>query len=107
MAERSASLTSSNREESSPSSSQVHEEEADERGGIEPQVGDFRQPQLEQQRIGINYRGNFTVPDDTGAAMQDDTWSCIIVVLTFWFFGVQSSLTCLIYYLGISESFIR
>ncbi|PKI51464.1 E3 ubiquitin-protein ligase APD2-like [Punica granatum] len=95
MAERGESSASSSREEpspasaasSSPSSSvQVHEEEGDERGGIEPQGGDFRQHELEQQQIGINYRRNFTVVDDAAAAIRDDTWSCIIVVLTFWFF---------------------
>lgn len=114
MAERGERLSSSSREVSSspatslPSRSEhVHEEEDDERGAIEPEGGDFRQPELEQQQIGIIYRGNFTVSDDTTAALQDDTWSCIIVALTFWFFGLQPSLTCLSYYLGISGSSVK
>ncbi|KAK4773070.1 hypothetical protein SAY87_028089 [Trapa incisa] len=85
MAERGPSLSSSSRDESSTSSSQVHlEEEVNNWGGIEPQGDDFRQ--LEQQQIGTSYHGNFTVPDDIAVDIQDDTWSCIIVVLTFWFF---------------------
>ncbi|KAK4834445.1 hypothetical protein QYF36_022809 [Acer negundo] len=49
------------------------------------------QPELEQEqqqhvgRDGIFFRGNLFALEDV-SAIRDDTWSCIIVVLTFWFF---------------------
>lgn len=47
----------------------------------------FGQPELEHQNFGFAYRGNFFASDDAATVISDDTWSCIIVVLTFWFFG--------------------
>ncbi|KAJ0089241.1 hypothetical protein Patl1_31340 [Pistacia atlantica] len=46
----------------------------------------FGQPELEHQNFGFAYRGNFSAFDDASTVISDDTWSCIIVVLTFWFF---------------------
>ncbi|KAK4776924.1 hypothetical protein SAY86_005612 [Trapa natans] len=95
MAERGESSASSSREvasriatSSSPSSSlQAHEEGNQDRDPIQPRGGDNRQPELERQQIGVNVPGNFTAVDDNASvAVREDTWSCVIVVLTFWFF---------------------
>lgn len=44
-------------------------------------------PELQRQQISVTYRGGAGVDDDDGSAtIRNDTWSCIIVVLTFWFF---------------------
>ncbi|GFY93160.1 RING/U-box superfamily protein [Actinidia rufa] len=63
------------------SSSQVREEEAE--------VED-RDPSSEffQQQTGIAYHVHYATAEDEEASrmIRDDTWSCIIVVLTFWFF---------------------
>ncbi|KAF5471532.1 hypothetical protein F2P56_008319, partial [Juglans regia] len=48
----------------------------------------FRHPEIEPPQIGMSYRGN-TNPlafDDASTVIGDDAWSCIIVLLTFWFF---------------------
>ncbi|XP_022767729.1 uncharacterized protein LOC111312047 isoform X2 [Durio zibethinus] len=34
----------------------------------------------------LSYRGNLSAFDDSPPMIRDDTWSCIIVVATFWFF---------------------
>lgn len=47
----------------------------------------FGPSELEHQNFGFAYRGNFSAFDDASPVVSDDTWSCIIVVLTFWFFG--------------------
>lgn len=47
----------------------------------------FQRSELEQHTGGFSYRGNFVSFDDASNVIRDDTWSCIIVVLTFWFFG--------------------
>lgn len=44
-------------------------------------------PELQRQQISVTYRGDAGVDDEDGSAtIRNDTWSCIIVVLTFWFF---------------------
>lgn len=44
--------------------------------------------QQQQQLFGFNFRrNNFIVFEDASSVIRDDTWSCVIVVLTFWFFG--------------------
>jgi hypothetical protein len=51
---------------------------------------EFRQPEIEQQQqeyIEISNRGNYFGFNDV-ASVRDDTWSCVVVVLTFWFFGL-------------------
>ncbi|PSS23822.1 E3 ubiquitin-protein like [Actinidia chinensis var. chinensis] len=64
------------------SSSQVREEEAE---------AEDRDPSSEffQQQTGIAYHVHYATAEDEEASrmIRDDTWSCIIVVLTFWFFG--------------------
>ncbi|GKV06024.1 hypothetical protein SLEP1_g17961 [Rubroshorea leprosula] len=46
----------------------------------------YHNPDLEHHHNGVTYRGNFFSFDDAQELISDDTWSCIIVVLTFWFF---------------------
>ncbi|XP_059667991.1 E3 ubiquitin-protein ligase APD2 [Cornus florida] len=54
----------------------------------EEETGDIGQaPQLIQQETGVSYNMDFPMTDEeTSRLIRDDTWSCIIVVLTFWFF---------------------
>ncbi|GKV21988.1 hypothetical protein SLEP1_g31897 [Rubroshorea leprosula] len=42
--------------------------------------------ELEHHQNGVSYRGSFFAFDISSEVITDDTWSCIIVVLTFWFF---------------------
>ncbi|KAK1563246.1 hypothetical protein Q3G72_024723 [Acer saccharum] len=91
---------------SSSSSQQVHEEEEsrnyrNDRVRVRVRVDDYgddhtrrydAQPEISEQeqqqqvgRGGIFFRGNLFAFEDV-SAIRDDTWSCIIVVLTFWFF---------------------
>ncbi|GMI81057.1 hypothetical protein HRI_001775000 [Hibiscus trionum] len=91
----SASTSSSHRGDSaaaaassSGSSSQVLEEE-EERDSEYPMQQHFHNPELENHRIGgfLSYRENIPAfNDDSPTMIRDDTWSCIIVVFTFWFF---------------------
>lgn len=83
---------------SSPSSSQVQDEENN-----RPQNGDDisdeqsqhnhieQQPQQQQhqQRISriFTYHVNLLVSDVAASEMKDDVWSCLVVLVTFWFFG--------------------
>ncbi|XWS55535.1 hypothetical protein CRYUN_Cryun09bG0008400 [Craigia yunnanensis] len=70
---------------SSGISSQVHEEE--EQHHEYPHQHHFHNPELENQHLGlVSYRGDLSAFDDSSTVIRDDTWSCIIVVLTFWFF---------------------
>ncbi|KAL7248548.1 hypothetical protein ACSBR2_003310 [Camellia fascicularis] len=44
---------------------------------------------LVQQQTGVGYHVHYpttTEDEETSRLIRDDTWSCIIVVLTFWFF---------------------
>ncbi|KDP24449.1 hypothetical protein JCGZ_25013 [Jatropha curcas] len=77
------SSSSNNRESSgAASSSSFHPREEDEdRDGNRHQFGES---ETEQQPIGGLFRGNFLFED--ASVIRDDTWSCVIVVLTFWFF---------------------
>ncbi|XP_057498551.1 E3 ubiquitin-protein ligase APD2-like [Actinidia eriantha] len=63
------------------SSSQVREEEAE---------AEDRDPSSEffQQQTGVAYHVHYATAEDeeVSTMIRDDTWSCIIVVLTFWFF---------------------
>lgn len=52
----------------------------------------YRNPDLEHHHNGVTYRGNFFAFDDGQSVISNDTWSCVIVVLTFWFFGQYLSL---------------
>ncbi|KAK8971801.1 hypothetical protein V6N11_028187 [Hibiscus sabdariffa] len=79
---------------SSGSSSQVRneeeeEEEEEERDREYPQQHHFHNPELENHRTGgfLSYRENVPASnEDSPTMIRDDTWSCVIVVFTFWFF---------------------
>lgn len=75
---------------SSGSSSQVREEEEDRDQDYPPQHHfQFHSPELENHHIGgfLSYRDNSPAfNDNSSSVIRDDTWSCIIVVFTFWFF---------------------
>ncbi|GFZ02179.1 RING/U-box superfamily protein [Actinidia rufa] len=65
-------------------SSPVREEEAE----VEDQD---QSSQFFQQQTGIAYHVHYAPTEDEEAStmIRDDTWSCVIVVLTFWFFGSE------------------
>ncbi|RXI01396.1 hypothetical protein DVH24_014745 [Malus domestica] len=70
---------------SSSNASQVREEEDDD--NRYQQHNHFRHPELEQNHeMGTLYGGNVPALDEVSTVITDDTWSCIIVLLTFWFF---------------------
>ncbi|XVE76551.1 hypothetical protein DITRI_Ditri12bG0182500 [Diplodiscus trichospermus] len=70
---------------SSGTSSRVHEEE--EQDHEYSHQHHFHSPGLENQHFGLmSYRGNLSAFGDSSTVIRDDTWSCIVVVLTFWFF---------------------
>ncbi|XP_024956035.1 E3 ubiquitin-protein ligase APD2 isoform X2 [Citrus sinensis] len=47
----------------------------------------FERPELDRQNVGVSHEGNFTRSDGASwTNVSDDTWSFIIVALTFWFF---------------------
>ncbi|KAM2117518.1 hypothetical protein ACFX1Q_010625 [Malus domestica] len=70
---------------SSSSASQVREEEDDD--NPYQQRTHFRHPELEQNHeIGTSYGGNVPAFDEVSTVITDDSWSCIVVLLTFWFF---------------------
>ncbi|XP_021289299.1 uncharacterized protein LOC110420346 isoform X1 [Herrania umbratica] len=72
---------------SSGTSSQVREEEEGQDHEYQQQLQHFHNPELENQHIDLDsFRGNLPAFDDSSTVIGDDTWSCIIVVLTFWFF---------------------
>lgn len=48
---------------------------------------EFRHPEFDQQNVGFSYRGNFSDFDDAATVVGNDTWTCIILIITFWFFG--------------------
>lgn len=83
-----ASSSSSTNRDSSPASSSsfptVREDE--DHSEFNHQIHrSFGESDTDQQHIGF-FRGNMIFVDDV-SAIRDDTWSCVIVVLTFWFFG--------------------
>ncbi|MBA0677521.1 hypothetical protein Goari_018925, partial [Gossypium aridum] len=97
-ASTSAASSSSYREDSgaaAASSSQVREEEEDRDQDYPPQHHfQFHSPELDNHHIGgfLSYRDNSPAfNDNSSSVIRDDTWSCIIVVFTFWFFGSYES----------------
>jgi hypothetical protein len=52
---------------------------------------EYRQPEIEylqHQYIDLSHRGNYFAFDDL-SAIRDCTWFCVVVVLTFCFFGLS------------------
>ncbi|KAL7264295.1 hypothetical protein ACSBR1_002282 [Camellia fascicularis] len=82
------SVSSSNAIEGSSSDSQVHEEPE-----AEPEENN-QLPQIEDRRRnrhrtipGVSYRLNISISDSPSTQVRDDAWSCLIVLVTFWFFA--------------------
>lgn len=67
-----------------PSSSSLNVSDEDE--VAESAVVRIQRPELSQPRSIVSYRVNVPTLDETSTLIRDDTWSCIIVLLTFWFF---------------------
>ncbi|KAG2690854.1 hypothetical protein I3843_09G205300 [Carya illinoinensis] len=86
----SASSSSARRRESSgnaassSSSSRVRQSE----DYLDQYQHQFPHPELEPREFDVPYRGNSNplAFDDSSTVNRDDTWSCVIVLLTFWFF---------------------
>ncbi|KAF5446724.1 hypothetical protein F2P56_032326 [Juglans regia] len=91
---------------SSPSTSRVQEEEEEEEEGVENErhengdnslrrhlhyhrhhilLNHHRQQQ--QQSSNFPYRMNISISDVPSTEMRDDVWSCLVVLVTFWFFA--------------------
>ncbi|RVW56570.1 hypothetical protein CK203_086727 [Vitis vinifera] len=49
----------------------------------------FYLPPQEQQRqpSSVSYRVNISISDVATGEIRDDVWSCLVVLVTFWFFG--------------------
>lgn len=43
--------------------------------------------QQQQQSSNFSYRVNISISDVPSTEMRDDVWSCLVVLVTFWFFG--------------------
>ncbi|KAL3536519.1 hypothetical protein ACH5RR_004980 [Cinchona calisaya] len=68
----------------STTDSQVQEEEtavAD----AEAEDNGERHPQLIRQMMSVSYNVYSSAPENEGW-MRDDSWSCVVIILTFWFF---------------------
>ena len=50
----------------------------------------FNLPPPEQQRqpSRVSYRVNISISDAATGEIRDDVWSCLVVLVTFWFFGL-------------------
>ncbi|XP_059429323.1 E3 ubiquitin-protein ligase APD2-like [Corylus avellana] len=40
----------------------------------------------------VSYRMNISMPDAASTEMRDDMWSCLVVLVTFWFFAASMTL---------------
>lgn len=69
------------------SSSNAAQVLAEEDGG--EQYHRFPHPGLEHRPISSSFRRSFgDLNDGARTVIREDTWSCVVVVLTFWFFGL-------------------
>ncbi len=99
-----SSVTTSSDDPSSssspPSTSQVQEEveneHHDEDGGNNHHhhhrhhyglLLDHHQERQQQQPSTLTYRVNISISDAPSTQIRDDVWSCLVVLVTFWFFG--------------------
>ncbi|XAR50838.1 Ubiquitin--protein ligase [Bertholletia excelsa] len=85
-----SSSSSANREFSGGATTSSLSRPVGEEDEVAREVGDHEQPlPFVQQQTGFPYYAHYptgAVDDETPAMIKDDTWSCIVVVLTFWFF---------------------
>ncbi|KAF8369568.1 hypothetical protein HHK36_032412 [Tetracentron sinense] len=58
-----------------PSSSHVQEEEH------------VQHQEHEQQQTSVSYHVNISISDIPSSGIRDDAWSCLVVLVTFWFFA--------------------
>ncbi|XP_010262861.1 PREDICTED: uncharacterized protein LOC104601271 [Nelumbo nucifera] len=78
--QESASLSSSS---SLPPSSSLQVQEEDHQ---------THQEQDQQRQTRVTYRVNISISDVASTQMRDDAWSCLIVLVTFWFFAASMTL---------------
>ncbi|GLU18855.1 hypothetical protein SLE2022_351320 [Rubroshorea leprosula] len=74
------SLSSSSSIGDSPSTSQVQ-------GGGSNEEQPQNHQEQQQQAPRVSYRVNISISDVGGREIGDDVWSCIFVLVTFWFFA--------------------
>ena len=85
---------SSSSSSSSPVLGEPQGEQLEEPQGEQLEDGnDHRQfylPPQEQQRqpSSVSYRVNISISDVATGEIRDDVWSCLVVLVTFWFFGL-------------------
>ncbi|KAJ4970997.1 hypothetical protein NE237_004096 [Protea cynaroides] len=68
---------------SSPSSSAPVPEEV-------TQNDQEQQPEFQEQWRGVSYRVYIWISNVASIAMRNDSWSCVVVLVTFWFFSSMS-----------------
>lgn len=89
----SADAASSSSSSSNPNSSPAREHEEEQNHNRnnfdhDQRAHRFERPGLDQQNVGVSYEGIFTRSNYASSTIvSNDTWSYIIVVLTFWIFG--------------------
>ncbi|KAA8543732.1 hypothetical protein F0562_022091 [Nyssa sinensis] len=93
-----ASTSNSNSIEGPLPSSPVHEEQEEEHGQSQDEDLQHRQHHHLHRRnhnhrpLGVSYRLSISISDATSTNMRDDVWSCLIVLVTFWFFAASMTL---------------
>jgi hypothetical protein len=97
---------------SSPSTSQVQEEEVAENGDNHHPHHHRHHHHILLNRLQqhhrpsiVSYRMNISMPDAASTEMRDDVWSCLVVLITFWFFGQFHPDLIYIFALSLSLSF--
>ncbi|XP_022732344.1 uncharacterized protein LOC111286575 [Durio zibethinus] len=81
---------------SSSSSSGVHEDE-ESNGQRNYQSLHHQEQEQQQQSSGVSYHLNISISNVARIDMRDDVWSCVVVLITFWF---SASLTLILGYYG-------
>ncbi|GAV66614.1 zf-C3HC4_3 domain-containing protein [Cephalotus follicularis] len=83
----------------SSSTSQVQEEEEEEEDEIVRQenegsfhLTDHHLEMPQRQPSIVSYRVNISISDVAPSVIRDDVWSCLIVLVTFWFFAASMTL---------------
>ncbi|XP_058071459.1 E3 ubiquitin-protein ligase APD2-like isoform X6 [Magnolia sinica] len=50
------------------------------------------EPEQQQQHQSISYRVNISISDAATTERRDEAWSCLVVLVTFWFFAASMTL---------------
>ncbi|XVF69001.1 hypothetical protein PTKIN_Ptkin11bG0046000 [Pterospermum kingtungense] len=79
------------------SSPEVHGEEDGDNDQRNDENLHHHHQQQQQQSSGVSYHMNISISDVARFDMRDDVWSCVVVLLTFWFFA---SMTLILGYYG-------